>query len=161
MSGRRRGGSVRGVVTALLALGCCLLSAPDARADLDDLLDTVIGEAVAGVDPGGLPADSGDLDVPGVLDDPLNGLDRVLQGTPGAAPADGTADAPADAGHEGGSGSMPSVPKVSIPSTGSGSGGSGSGGSGSGGSGGSGGARTKANTSAAAPAGAPQPAAVP
>src|SRR5690625_1312655 len=102
MSGRRRGGSVRGVVTALLALGCCLLSAPDAHADLDDLLDTVIGEAAAGVEPGGLPADSGDLD-------------RVLQGAPGAAPADGTADAPADDGHEGGSGSMPSVPKFSIP----------------------------------------------
>lgn len=164
MSGRRRGGSGRGVVTAFLALGCCLLAAPAAHADFDDLLDTVLGAATAGadVDLGGLPADSVDLGDLGAFQDPLAQLDQLFHDTPGPtdgtpeAPTDGTPDAPAEAGpgaptdttsdtptgaeHHGESGNsnnLPSLPKFSIPSTGSGSGGSGGGGGGPGGSGGS------------------------
>lgn len=100
MSGR---GSVRGVVTAFLTLGCCLLAAPTAHADFDDLLDTVLGAATAGadVDPGGLlPADTGDLGDLGVLQDPLAQLDQLFHDTPGAADATsahGTPDSPTDA----------------------------------------------------------------
>lgn len=181
MSGRRRGGSGRGVVTAFLALSCCLLAAPTAHADFDDLLDTVLGAASAGadVDPGGLPADA-DLGDLGVLQDPLGQLDQLFHDTPGSG--DGTPEAPTAAGpdastdhpsepttsgeHSGessGSNHLPSLPKFSMPSSGSG----GSGGSGGGPGGGSGGSntgatKTKANTSATSPAApTPEPAPVP
>lgn len=189
MSGRRHGGVGLATVTAVVALGCCLLSAPAAHADFDDLLDTIIGAASAGadVDLAGIPAGFGDIGDLGVLNDPLSQLDQLFHDAPGPAdtppdgtsdaPADGSPDAPAGATHDttehssegGSSNSSSSLPKFSMPSTGSGSGGSGGGpGGGSGGSGGSGspnaGAR-KANTSAsngtptAAPA--PQPEALP
>lgn len=177
MSGRRRGGTGQGVVTALLAaLGCCLLAAPAAHADFDDLLDTVLGAATAAdVDLGGIPGDPGDLgDIGdlGVLQDPLGQLDQLFHDTPSSAdstpdtPADGAPDTPADGtpdgtpdgtgsaehgSESGSSNNLPSIPKFSIPSTGSGSGGSGGGGSGGSGGGGGpavGGAKTKANTSA-------------
>lgn len=175
MSGRRRGGSGVRVVTAVLALGCCLLAAPAAHADFDDLLDTVIGAAAAGtdVDLAGVPVDAVDFgDLGGVLQDPLGQLDQVLHdapgypdtpadtGTPGdtgapadGAPADGSPETGTGAEHhsEDGSGRLPSIPKFSMPSSGSGSGGNGGGSGGNGGgSGGSGGGapRAKANTSA-------------
>lgn len=169
MSGR---GSVRGVVTAFLTLGCCLLAAPTAHADFDDLLDTVVGAATAGadVDPAGLlPADPGDLGDLGVLQDPLTQLDQLFHDAPGTAdatPGYGTPDSPTDAtpadGTPGGaehgsesddSNNTPSLPKFSLPSTGNGSGGSGGSGGGPGGSGGSsaGNGAKKANSSASKP----------
>lgn len=155
--------------------GLCLLLAPAAHADLDDLLDTVIGAASAAADPVdavGIPDGSVDLDASGVLQDPLVQLDQLLHGSSGQAepePAgtnpDTSADAnqgtPADtsgtstgAEHQSGnsenSNNSTSFPKLSMPS--GGSGGSGSGGSGNGGgSGGQAGNRTKSNTSAAKP----------
>ncbi|MEO6794408.1 MAG: hypothetical protein ABI253_14760 [Mycobacterium sp.] len=180
MSGRRRGGSGRGLITAVVALGCCLLSAPTAHADLDDLFDTVIGGAAAGTDqvdladvPGD-PGDFGGLDIHGVLDDPLTQLDQVLHGAPGQlgsepAPVDSApgaatgaapgAERPAESGSSGGA---PSLPKFSLPNAPSG----GSGGSGGGGSGGGDTKpKPKVNTSASngnpATLAAPEPAAVP
>lgn len=156
MSSRRRGGSGIGVVAAAVALGCCL-SAP-AHADFDDLLDTVIGVADAGPgDPGGLPADSGDLGSLGVLRDPLGQLDQLFHDTPGES--DGT-PTDTDADHEGsGSNNLPSVPKFGIPGTGNGSG-SGGGPGGSGGSNG-GAAKAKANAGASNAGPAPRPEAMP
>jgi hypothetical protein len=177
MSGRRRSGTGRGVVTAFLALGCCLLAAPAVHADFDDLLDTVLGAANAtDVDLGAFPGDAGDLgnlgDL-GVLQDPLGQLDQLFHDTPGSA--DGTSDAPVgatpdthtdgtpdgtgSAEHDSDSGSsnhLPSVPKFSLPSNGSGGSGGGPGGSGGSGSPAGGGAKTKANTSAT-PAAVPAP----
>ena len=167
MSGRRQGGAVWGVVTAFLALGCCLLSAPAAHADLDDLFDTVIG-AADGADPGAIPDGSADLADLGVLNDPLAQLDQVFHETPGPAaatpggvpmdagsgvPTGGTPDsAPGtEHGDDGGSShNLPNVPKFSMP--GSGSGGSGGSGGGPGGSGGSGNpaGATKARTTTSA-----------
>lgn len=176
MSGRRRGGSGWGVtvVAAFAALGCCLLSAPTANADFDDLLDTVLGSAAAGADQldlGGVPADLGGFDVHDVLNDPLTQLDQVLHSNPGqpaggepeSGPADTGHDTGTDTGHDtpgGSSGNSPSLPKFSMPSGGNGGGGSGGGPGGSGGSG-NGATRTKANANAtkdtAVPVPAPQP----
>lgn len=191
MSGRGRGGSgrghrmaaARGAVT-MLSVGFCLLTAPAAHADLDDLLDTVIGAASA-VDVADVPGDPVDLDASGVLQDPLTQLDQLFHDSPGqlgseSAPAD--AGAPTDVGisgdgaptnpgdtnstpggaehdgsNSGNSSNTPSLPKFSMPSSGSGSGGSGSGGSGGGpGSSAAKGAKTKANTSATKPGGLPK-----
>lgn len=119
MSGRRRGGSGRGLkhssVAALVTLGCCLLSAPTANADFDDLIDTVLAAATTGPDPAdlaGIPGGFGDFDVNSVLDDPLAQLDQVLHGAPGqlglgepeSAPADTThdPDTPPDTTHDSG-----------------------------------------------------------
>lgn len=176
MSGRRRGGSGAGVVAAFLALGCCLLAAPTAHADFDDLLDGIFGAATAGadVDLGAIPAEPGDLgDLGGVLQDPLGQLDQLFHQGAGDDPtpdtagsgasSDGTPDTHTGADeNEGGSShnSLPSMPKFSLPSSGSGGSGGGSGGSGGGGGGG-GAPRTKSNTSATNAAPTPQPTAVP
>lgn len=173
MSGRRRGGSRAGVVAAFLALGCCLLAAPTAQADFDDLLDSIVGAATAGADadPGALPADPGDLgDLGGVLQDPLGQLDQLFHQGAGDDPtpdspeasSDGTPDPHTGAENEDGSShsSVPSLPKFSLPGSGSGSGGSGGGSGGSGGGGG-GAPRTKSNASATNAVPTPQPAAVP
>ncbi|MDQ2627173.1 MAG: hypothetical protein M3Y90_09260, partial [Actinomycetota bacterium] len=123
MSGRRGGGSGRRVVTALLAVSCCLLAAPAAHADFDDLLDPLLG---AGADPdwGGLPPDSADIGDLGVLQDPLSQLDQLFHDS--SSPADGPAESapgaptndPSDSteGDEhssasGGSNNLPSLPK--------------------------------------------------
>ncbi|BBX24262.1 hypothetical protein MTER_36730 [Mycolicibacter terrae] len=183
MSGR---GSVRGAVTAFVALGCCLLAAPTAHADFDDLLDTVLGAAAAGADlgPGEIPADPGDLGDLGVLQDPLGQLDQLFHETPGSvdadpaygapdSPAHGAPDSPGDGGYGAPSGTtpggaehnsegegserLPSLPKFSIPSTGNGSGGSGGSGGGSGGSGNSGSSAPRTKANAGATNGSTAP----
>lgn len=93
MSGRRRGGSGRGVAAAVLALSCCLLSAPAANADFDDLFDIVFGAAGGvDVDPGDLPLDPGGFDVSQVLQDPLAQLDQLFHDAPGEPDAGSAAD---------------------------------------------------------------------
>lgn len=167
MSGRRVGGWGRGVVAAVLALSSCLLAAPAAHADFDDLLDTLFGAGVD-VDPGALPADSADIGDLGVLQDPLSQLDQLFHDSPSSAdgnpeesgepaagaPTDGPSDSTAGgehSGESGGSNNLPNLPKFSMPGSGSGGSGGGPGGGSGGGPGGSGGsnpgtAKTKANT---------------
>lgn len=176
MSGPRRGGSGRGqraaarVTATVVSAGLCLLVAPAAHADLDDLLDTVIGAASAGPDPVDvvdIPAGSVDLDASGVLQDPLAQLDQVLHGAPGqlspepataGTPTEANSDSPSDTtpapangehqtGNSENSNNSSSFPKLSMPSGGNGGGGSGGGGNGSGAPGGNNN-KTKANTSA-------------
>lgn len=127
MSGRRRGGAGPGwkhsSVAALAALGCCLLSAPTANADFDDLLDTVLGAATAGPDlgdVGGVPADLGSFDVQNVLNDPLAQLDQVFHGSTGQLGLGEPASGPADTSHD--TGTTPDTPAGTTPETGSGSG---------------------------------------
>ena len=165
-------GSGRVVVAALATLGCCLLCAPAANADFEDLLDPFFGAALAGPDLG----DTGAVDLPevadvnSVLNDPLAQLEQLFHDSPGQT--DEHASTPTDTGHDDTTGSgngnadnhsgdassanSSSLPKFSMPSGGSGGGGSGGGGSGGGGSGGGGngggnpgnsGAKTKSNTS--------------
>lgn len=109
MSGRRRGATGRGwkhsSVAALATLGCCLLSAPVANADFDDLLDVVLGAATAGPDLGdlgGIPGDLGAFDVHDFLQDPLAQLDQAFHDSPGqfglGEPDSGSADASHDPG---------------------------------------------------------------
>lgn len=107
MSGPRGGALGRAqraaarVTATIVSAGFCLLVAPVAHADLDDLLDTVIGAASAGPDPvdiADLPAGSLDLDASGVLQDPLAQLDQLLHGEPGQlSPEPATAGTPAEA----------------------------------------------------------------
>lgn len=89
MRGPRRGGSGRGlraparVTAAMVSAGFCLLAAPAAHADFEDLIDTLIGAASAGpIDVADIPSGSMDLDAAGVLQDPLAQLDQVLHGSP-------------------------------------------------------------------------------
>ncbi|WP_409436182.1 hypothetical protein [Mycobacterium sp. SMC-14] len=106
MSGPRGGGLGRGqravarVTATIVSAGFCLLVAPAAHADLDDLLDTLIGAASAGPDPvdvADIPAGSLDLDASGVLQDPLAQLDQVLHDAPGQfSPEPATAGSPAE-----------------------------------------------------------------
>lgn len=130
MNGHRRGGSGPGLkhssVAALVALGCCLLSAPAANADFDDLLDTVLAAATAGPDPAdlaGIPGDLGgfgDFDVHGVLDDPLAQLDQALHGAPGQLGLGEPDSGPADTTHD--TGTTPDTTPGATPDAGSGSG---------------------------------------
>ncbi|WP_231383941.1 hypothetical protein [Mycobacterium sp. UM_WGJ] len=179
MSGPRGGGLSRGqraaarVTATIVSAGFCLLVAPAAHADLEDLLDIVIGAASAGPDPvdvADLPAGSVDLAASGVLQDPLAELDQLLHGEPGqlspepatesspGTPTDtnsgDTTPTPANGEHHTGdsenSNNSTSFPKLSMPSGGNGGGGSGGGGNGSGAQGGNN-TKTKSNTSAAKP----------
>ncbi|MEB3031240.1 hypothetical protein [[Mycobacterium] nativiensis] len=127
MSGRRGGGAGRGwkhsSVAALAALGCCLLSAPTANADFDDLIDSVLGAATAGPDlsdVGGVPADLGTFDVQNVLNDPLAQLDQVFHDSPGQLGLGEPTSGPADTSH--GTGTTPDTPSGTTPDSGSGSG---------------------------------------
>ncbi|MEB3020466.1 hypothetical protein [[Mycobacterium] crassicus] len=120
MSGRRGGGAARGwkhsSVAALAALGCCLLSAPTANADFDDLIDSVLGAATAGPDlgdVGGVPADLGTFDVQNVLNDPLAQLDQVFHDSPGQLGLGEPTSGPADTGH--GTGTTPDTPTGTTP----------------------------------------------
>ncbi|MEB3062383.1 hypothetical protein [[Mycobacterium] zoologicum] len=166
-------GSGRVVVAALATLGCCLLTAPAASADFEDLFDPFFGVASAGPDLG----DAGAVDVPevadvnSVLNDPLAQLDQLFHSSPAPSGADEQASARADShddttgsGHSNSddsnnssSNNSSSLPKFSMPSGGNGGGGSGGGGNGGGGNGGggnpgNGGAKTKSNTSRHGPA---------
>lgn len=173
-------GSGRAVVAALATLGCCLLTAPAANADFEDLLDPFFGAVSVGPDLG----DAGAVDLPevsdvsSVLNDPLAQLEQLFHDSPGPAGAEEHASAPSDTGHDNSPGSghstsdtdsgnsssnnSSSLPKFSMPSGGNGGGGSGGGGNGAGGSGGggnggggnpgNGGAKTKSNTSRPGPA---------
>ena len=143
------------MTATIVSAGFCLLVAPAAHADLDDLLDMLIGAASAGPDPvdvADIPAGSVDLDASGVLQDPLAQLDQVLHDTDSGAPGD-TTSTPADGEHHTGnsenSNNPTSFPKLSMPSGGNGGGGSGGSGNGSGAPGGNN--RVKSNTSAAKP----------
>jgi len=125
-------------VAALVALGCCLLSTPAANADFDDLLDTVLGAATVGPDPGdlaGIPADLGaigDFDVHGVLEDPLAQLEQVLHGTPGQLVLGEPESGPADPTHDPDTTPEPTHDPDTTPGAGSGATGSEQGNSGGG-----------------------------
>ncbi|MGV0748920.1 hypothetical protein [Mycolicibacter minnesotensis] len=152
-----------------------------AHADLDDLLDTVIGAVSAGPDPvdiADLPAGSLDLDASGVLQDPLAQLDQLLHGEPGqlspepataGTPAEATSGTPPDT-NSGAPGDTNSTPgngehqagnsensnnPTNFPKFSMPGGGNGGGGSGGGGNGsgapGANNTKTKSNTSAARP----------
>ncbi|UVO13720.1 hypothetical protein NM962_06455 [Mycobacterium sp. SVM_VP21] len=88
------------MTATIVSAGFCLLVAPAAHADLDDLLDTLIGAVSAGPDPvdvADIPAGSLDLDASGVLQDPLAQLDQVLHDAPGQfSPEPATAGTPAE-----------------------------------------------------------------
>ena len=181
MSGRRRDGSGRGrrVATArgtatVLSVGICLFAAPAAHADLEDLLDAVIGAASAGADPvdvADLAGSPVDLDASGVLQDPLAQLDQLFHDTAGqSAPAaegapadtanpgdttpaspgqDTTHDGAEHAGNNSDNSSNPGgFPKLGMPGGGNGGSGGGPGGSGSPAANA---AKTRANSGAAKP----------
>ncbi|WP_234821447.1 hypothetical protein [Mycolicibacter virginiensis] len=178
--GRLQRAAARTTATIVFA-GFCLLVAPAAHADFEDLLDTVIGAASTGPDPvdiADLPAGSLDLDASGVLQDPLAQLDQVLHGEPGQLiPEPATAGTPAESNPGDPSDTNSGAPGDTTPNPGNGEhqagnsensnnptsfpkfsmpgGGNGGGGSGGGGNGsgapGANNAKTKSNTSAAKP----------
>jgi len=168
------------MTATMVSAGFCLLVAPVAHADLEDILDMVIGTAGVGPDPVDvvdLPAGSVDLDASGVLQDPLAQLDQVLHGEPGQlSPEPATAGTPAEADPDTPSGTHSGAPGDTNPTpsngehqagnsenstnsnsfpklsmpSGGNGGGSGGGGNGSGAPGGNN-TKTKSNTSAAKP----------
>ena len=125
MSGPRGGGLGRGqraaarVTATIVSAGFCLLVAPAAHADLDDLLDTVIGAVsvdAAPIDVADIPAGPVDLAASGVLQDPLAQLDQVLHDAPGqSGPEAVTAGAPTQTNPDSPSDTNPGAPGDTTP----------------------------------------------